>query len=74
MLNIFLVLSHIKKGSTFIPNIGLQSNTATPLALFGGYLLIELRNSSVKFRTNRAIVLKSSSFRIMTFFLQVELT
>ena len=35
--------------------IGLPSNTATPLALFGGCLRIELDSKS--FRTNRAIMM-----------------
>ena len=35
--------------------IGLPSNTATPLALFGGCLRIELDSKSI--RTNRAIVM-----------------
>ena len=38
--------------------IGLRSTTATPLALFGGGLRIELHSSSV--RTNRANVQESS--------------
>ena len=46
--------------------IGLPSNTATPLALFGGSLQIELHSNSIT--TNRAIVLKSSCTRSITYF------
>ena len=44
----------------------LRSNTATPLALIGGSLRIELHSSSV--RTNRANVLESSCIRSTTCF------
>ena len=46
--------------------IELRSNTATPLALIGGSLRIELHSSSV--RTNRASVLESSCIRSTTCF------
>ena len=46
--------------------IELRSNTATPLALIGGSLQIELHSSSV--RTNRANVLESSCIRGTTSF------
>ena len=51
--------------------IGLPSNTATPLALFGGSLRIKLHSSSI--RTNRAIVLKGSCIRSITCFSRIEL-
>ena len=46
--------------------IGLPSDTATTLALFGGSLRIELHSSS--FHMNRAIMLKKSCIRSMTCF------
>ena len=46
--------------------IGLSSNTATPLALFGGSFLINLHSGAV--RTNRATGLKRGCIWSMTCF------
>ena len=54
------------KKNALLYRIGLPSNTATRLAQFGGSLRIELNSSFIG--TNRAIMLKSSSIRSMTYF------
>ena len=46
--------------------MGLLSNTATKLALFGESLRVQLHSSSI--RTNRAIMLRIRSIRSMTCF------
>ena len=62
--------SPFRYNSALLYRIGLPSNTATPLVLFGGSLRIKLRIEihSSSIRTNRAIVLKSNCIRSTTYF------